>query len=89
MNRPSRARVYSLVLDPSDKMAAVLIAAIDMYLAIKQAERPITSDKFGATCPICGAQFANETERRSRQALSAHMRQIHPREYAEWRATRL
>jgi hypothetical protein len=85
MDRSKFARRYALVLDPSDPMAAVLIAAIDTYMAIKQSEqRRFSSDNFGSTCPYCAVQFANKTERASRQALSAHIRQIHPREYMKW-----
>jgi hypothetical protein len=87
MDRSKRARIYSLVLDPSDKMAAVLIAAIDAYLAIQEAEKPKqVSDPHEATCPYCGRSFAGDTEKGTRMALSAHVRQVHPREWlAGWK----
>lgn len=79
------ARRYVLDLDPADKVAAVVIAAIDTYIAIKQAElRRLGHDNFGSTCLYCGRSFANATKRASRQALCAHIRQIHPREYPNW-----
>jgi endogenous inhibitor of DNA gyrase (YacG/DUF329 family) len=87
VDRSKHARIYSLVLDPSDKVAAVLIAAIDAYLTIQAAEKPKSADQqYGATCPYCGTEFAADTERRARMALSAHVRQIHHREWlAEWK----
>jgi hypothetical protein len=87
MDRSKRARIYSLVLDPSDKVAAVLIAAIDVYLAIKAAEMPKTPDEeYGATCPYCNFQSIGQTERSARMGLKAHIRQIHPREWiAGWK----
>jgi hypothetical protein len=87
MDRSKRARIYSLVLDPSDKVAAVLIAAIDAYLVIQEAEKPKkTDEQYGIICPYCGTEFAADTEKRSRMALSAHVRQIHHREWlADWK----
>lgn len=79
-----RARIFTLVLDPGDPTSAVLIAAIDMYQAIKEAERPVSSDKFGSTCPYCDRSFWGETERAGKQSLSAHIRQIHPVEYERY-----
>jgi hypothetical protein len=79
-----RARIYSLVLDPSDKMAAILIAAIDQYLAIRAAEQPVLPDtQYGSSCPYCSTGFASSTERDARRALSAHIRQMHPREWSQ------
>lgn len=81
-----RARIYSLVLDPTDKMAAILIAAIDQYLAIRAAEQPAPADRCGSSCPYCESEFASDTERDARRALSAHIRQIHHREWLrDWK----
>jgi len=82
-----RARIYSLVLDPSDKMAAILIAAIEQYLAIRAAETPVGPDEqFGSNCPYCSVDFASDSARGARLALMAHVRQMHPREWArEWK----
>jgi hypothetical protein len=87
MDRSKHARIYSLVLDPSNKMAAVLIAAIEAYLEIQAAEMLTSTDeRYGATCPYCAADFGADTEKRARMALSAHVRQIHHREWlAEWK----
>jgi len=64
MDRSKHARIYSLVLDPSDKVAAVLIAAIDVYLAIKATEQPKTpNEQYGFRCPYCGTEFGIEEER--------------------------
>jgi hypothetical protein len=87
MDRFKLARRYMLVLDPSDKVAAVLIAAIEMYLAIKEAE-PLSAPEaqYGSKCPYCDRLFAGVSDKGARMALNAHVRQIHHQEWlAEWK----
>jgi hypothetical protein len=82
-----RARIYSLVLDPSDQLAAILIATIDTYQAIKAAEKPKDADEwFSAPCSYCTFESLGRTQKSANMGLKQHVRQIHHREYlASWK----